>query len=97
MDGIVTANPLWGVAVVVIGGMNGIAIVQAFFRLFTGGQYNSSVSLKIRVRERYGVLVIALLILIGGFRPQLRVASRYEAATQLLRSHSDGVVVLTKP
>jgi len=95
MDGVVLAKPFLGVAVVVIGALNGIAIVQAFFRLFTGGQYNSSVSLKIRARERYGVLALAALILIGGMSPQGRVASRHEAAMQMLRSHPDRSAALT--
>ncbi len=89
MDGVVAANPLMGVAVVIIGALNGIAIVRAFFQLFTGTQYASSVSLLIRPRERYGVLTLAALILIGGINPQGRVASRHEAAVQLLRDHTD--------
>ncbi len=97
VDSVVMASPLMGFAVVIIGALNGIAIVQAFFRLFTGCRYNSSVSLKIRVRERYGVLALAALILIGGLVPQRRVTSRHEAALQLLQSHSDHQVTSATP
>ena len=65
--------------------LNGIAIVQAYFLLFTGKQYVSSVSLKIRVRERYAVLALAALILIGGLIPQPNIAYRHKAALELQR------------
>ena len=84
LDGAVVAYPHVGVAVVLASALNGIAVVNAYFRLFTGKKYVSSVSLKIRVRERYAVLALALLILIGGLIPQPNIASRYHAANVLL-------------
>lgn len=84
VDGGVAAYPLVGVAVVLVGALNGIAIVHTYFRLFTGTQFFSSVSLLIRVRERYAVLTLAALILIGGLMPYPWVASRYRAAQDLL-------------
>lgn len=83
VDGIVTAYPLVGIAVVVAAALNGIAVVQTYFRLFTGTTYVSSVSLQIRVRERFGVLALAALILIGGLAPQFNVASRHQAALDI--------------
>jgi NADH-quinone oxidoreductase subunit M len=84
VDGAVEAYPHVGVMVVLAAALNGIAVVNAYFRLFTGTKYVSSVSLKIRVRERYAVLALATLILIGGLVPQPNIASRYHAAKVLL-------------
>jgi NADH-quinone oxidoreductase subunit M len=94
VDGAVDAYPHVGLAVVLAGALNSIAIVKAYFILFTGTRYASSVSLMIRVRERYAVLTLAALILIGGLMPQPWVASRNEAATQLLidRAEALGIV-----
>lgn len=85
VDGAVEAYPYVGIAVVLAAALNGIAVVQAYFRIFTGKRYVSSVSLKIRVRERYAVLSLAALILIGGLVPQPNIASRYRAAEAMLK------------
>lgn len=84
VDGAVEAYPHVGVAVVLAAALNGIAVVQAYLRLFTGTRYISSVSLKIRASERYSVLGLAALILIGGLCPQPNIASRHHAAHELL-------------
>lgn len=84
VDGAVEAYPHVGVAVVLAAALNGIAVVQAYLRLFTGTRYVSSVSLKIRASERYSVLGLAALILIGGLCPQPNIASRHHAAHELL-------------
>lgn len=85
IDGAVVAYPYIGVTVVIATAINGIAMVQAYFRLFTGTRYASSVPLKIGGRERIAVLTLAALILIGGFIPQSSVHSRHHAAVELLR------------
>jgi NADH-quinone oxidoreductase subunit M len=41
--------------------------------------------LQIRVRERFAVLTLALLILLGGVAPQSSIALRQRAAEELLR------------
>ena len=97
VDGAVEAYPLVGIAVVLAAAINGIAIVQAFFRLFTGRHYASSVSLNIRGRERYAVLVLAGLILIGGFLPQPIVESRNLAAEELLHERENSEVNFEPP
>jgi NADH-quinone oxidoreductase subunit M len=85
IDGAVEYYPYIGVTVVIATAINGIAMVQAYFRLFTGTRYASSVPLKIGDRERFAVLTLAALILIGGFIPQSSVHSRHHAAEELLR------------
>lgn len=73
-----------GMAVVLAAALNGIAFVQAYFKLFTGTSYSSSVSLKIGRREKFAVLTLAALILGGGIFPQPGVASRHHAAIHIL-------------
>ncbi len=85
VDGAVEAHPHIGVAVVLAAALNGIAVVRAYFQLFTGTRYTSSISLRILARERFAVLALAALILIGGLVPQPGVASRHHAAEELLR------------
>jgi NADH-quinone oxidoreductase subunit M len=85
VDGVVHAFPFIGVAVVVATALNGIAVVQAYFKLFTGTRYISTVSLAVGWRERIAVLSLSLLILGGGLYPQPGVESRHHAATQILR------------
>ncbi|MFN0020074.1 MAG: proton-conducting transporter membrane subunit [Pirellulaceae bacterium] len=85
VDSTVEAYPYTGIAVVIAAALNGIAVVQTYFLLFTGKQYTSSVSLKIHVRERYAVLGLAALILIGGLIPQPNIAYRNKAALELQR------------
>ncbi len=89
VDGVVEAYPYIGIAVVVAAALNGVGMVQTYFRLFTGTRYASSVSLVISPRERYGVLVLAALILIGGLFPQTNVTSRQQAAEVLLKEREE--------
>lgn len=84
VDGVVEAYPYIGIAIVVAGAINGIGMVQTYFRLFTGTRYASSVSLQISPRERFAVLVLAALLMIGGLLPQTNVTSRHHAAEELL-------------
>lgn len=85
VDGAVSAYPYVGVVVVLAAALNGIAVVRAFFLLFTGRRYFSAVSLQVRVRERYAVLALAALILIGGLFPQPVVSSCNRAAKMVER------------
>lgn len=85
VDGAVQAFPQLGITVVIAAAINGIAVVQAYFRLFTGTRYASSVSLGIGTRERIAVLALAAIILGLGIWPQPIVESRYQAAEQILQ------------
>ena len=48
---------------VVAAALNGIAVVRAYFLLFTGARHVSTVSLAATTRERFAVLTLAALIL----------------------------------
>jgi NADH-quinone oxidoreductase subunit M len=90
VDGAVDASLYVGLAVIVASAINGIAVVRAYFRLFTGNRHFSTVPLGIGLRERLAVLTLAGLIIGGGLFPQLGLQSRYRAALDLLgqRNHS---------
>lgn len=85
VDGVIAALPQFGVAIVLAGALNGIAVLQAYFRLFTGRVHGASVSLARRPREQVAILALGGLIFLGGFFPQPHIRSRYDAALQLLR------------
>lgn len=89
VDGAVEAYPYIGVAVVIAAALNGIAVVKAYFLLFTGTRHVSSISLQSRGREQFAVLTLAALILVGGLVPQPGVLSRSRAAEQLLHDRSE--------
>jgi NADH-quinone oxidoreductase subunit M len=91
VDGVVGTYPFIGIAVVVASALNGIAMVQAYFILFTGTRYASSVPLQIGLRERLAVLALAALVLIGGLYPHPGIASRHQAAQELLEHRAAGL------
>ena len=66
--------------------LNGIAILRAYFSLFTGRRPTTSVSLQLTAKERVGVVLIAVPVLLAGwFSPQV-AASRHRVAEEILRS-----------
>jgi NADH-quinone oxidoreductase subunit M len=94
VTGVVEASPVVGVVAILAAALNGIAILRAYLLLFTGKRHVSTVSLAITGRERFAVLTLAALILLGGLLPQANVESRYKAAAAILRardaSNADG-------
>jgi NADH-quinone oxidoreductase subunit M len=84
VDGAINANLYVGLAVVAAAALNGIAVMRAYFRLFTGARHFSTVSLALGPRERFAVLVLSALVLGGGLYPQPGVASRQRVAEALL-------------
>ncbi len=88
-------GPIVGVAVVVVSALNGIAVVHAYFRLFTGTHHTSLVSLGIGARERFAVVTLTALIFIGGLIPQYNVSSRHRAAESIL--HDRAVIAGGRP
>ena len=88
VDGAIDAFPLVGIAVIFASALNGISVVHAYFRLFTGTTHTSLVSLGIVRRERFAVITMLALIFIGGLIPQYNVVSRQRAADRLLRQRA---------
>ena len=85
VDGAVEAYRYIGVAVVIAGALNGLALVKTYFVLFTGTRYASAVSLRIRQRERFAILLLSALILAGGIYPQPGITSRHRAVEALMK------------
>ena len=86
VDSAVEASPYVGIVVIAAGTLNGIAVMRAYFLLFTGARHVSTVSLGIGLRERAAVLSLSVLILGGGLFPQLGVATRQRAAEEILQN-----------
>jgi NADH-quinone oxidoreductase subunit M len=86
VEGAVEASLPTGVAVVAAGALNGIAVVRAYFLLFTGARHFSSVSLAITARERFVLLTLTALVLGGGLFPQPGVTRLYGVAERFLHA-----------
>lgn len=84
VEGVVDVYPMIGFAVVLAAALNGIAVVKAYFHVFTGTRHLATVSLVCRPPERVTILLMAILIIGGGVFPQPGVRSRYHAATALI-------------
>ena len=84
VEGGVNINPLAGTAIVIAAALNGLAVLQAYFRVFTGTRHFASIDLAIRMPERIAVLILTVLILGGGLYPQPGVSSRYKAVEKLV-------------
>ncbi len=84
VEGAVEVYPMIGMAVVVAAMLNGIAVVKAYFHIFTGTRHTASISLRCRPAERITILIMVVLIIGGGIVPQPGVESRYHAARVLL-------------
>lgn len=85
VDGAVATYPYTGAAVVLATALNSIALVQTYFRIFTGTRYPSLISLALSRREQISVWTFMGLILLGGLFPQVSIARHYHAAVMLLR------------
>jgi NADH-quinone oxidoreductase subunit M len=90
VDSAVEASPYVGIAVVAAAALNGIAVLRAYFLLFTGARHYSSVSLSVGSRERFAALTLSAIILGGGVFPQPGVSSRYRAAEDVLENRLAG-------
>jgi NADH-quinone oxidoreductase subunit M len=91
VDGAVGASPWVGFAVVVAAALNGIAVVRAYFLLFTGTRHGATLPLAITWRERVAVLTLAAILVGGGLAPQAGTAAGYRAAEQILRDRTSRV------
>jgi NADH-quinone oxidoreductase subunit M len=85
VNGAVEANPWVGLGVVAAAALNGIAVVRAYFLLFTGARHGATVPLGATARERFAVLTLATLILGLGLIPQPALMARHRAAEQILK------------
>jgi len=85
VDSVVKVNLYAGIGVLIASALNGISVLRAYLLLFTGTRHVSSVSVRIGFRERFAVLTLSTLILLGGIFPQPGVTTREQAAVAILK------------
>jgi NADH-quinone oxidoreductase subunit M len=75
--------------VVVAAALNGIAVLHAYFHLFTGASHPTAISLEARWPEWLAIAGLSICIIGGGLFPQAGVSNGYHAAVELIhrRSH----------
>jgi len=83
VEGAADVYPMVGTAIVLAAALNGISILNAYFRIFAGRRTSSTISLSARPNERVAAVLLSFLILAGGLFPQLGVLNRYHAAKEL--------------
>jgi NADH-quinone oxidoreductase subunit M len=64
--------------------LNGIAVMRAYWSLFTGCRVGGSTKLPVSRTERAAILVIVAVIFAGGLFPQPWMTTRYEASRTIL-------------
>jgi NADH-quinone oxidoreductase subunit M len=84
IEGAAQVNPFVGTAIVIAAALDGLAMLHAYFRVFTGIRHVSSIDLRIRWPEEVAMLILIGLIIGGGLYPQPGVSSRYHAAVRLV-------------
>ena len=80
VDGAVEAAPLVGIGLTAAAALNGIAVMRAYLRLFTGRQPATTYPVAATVPERVAMLTLVGLLLVGGLAPQPAVADRHAVA-----------------
>ncbi len=88
VEAAIEISPWVGGVVVASTALNGIAILQAYFRIFTGTSHRSTIPLGSVRSERIAILTFTLLLIGAGIWPQPWVHSRFDAAVELL-AHRD--------
>jgi len=84
IDGAIEENLLLGLVITLTTALNGIAIVRAYFLLFTGTTHQSTIPLGITTRERIAMISLIAIVLGGGLMPQPGVVTRHHAADEVL-------------
>ncbi len=89
IEGAVDVYPLVGTMVVIAAALNSIAVLLAYFHIFTGRHNPTLIPMSARPAERIAVWMLSVLILGGGLFPQPGVESRYHAAMKLTRQRQN--------
>lgn len=85
VEGTVEVYPVVGAMIVLAAAINGVALLRAYFRIFTGTRHIASVSIAARPAERFVAITLSALILVVGLWPNVAIRSRYHAANALLK------------
>ncbi len=92
IEGAVDVYPLVGTMVVIASALCGIAVLMAYFSVFTGRRNSPIIPMRARASEKVAVLILSVLILGGGLYPQPGIASRYHAAMELSRQRQRNAI-----
>jgi hypothetical protein len=76
-----------GIGIQYANALNGIAVMRAYFRIFTGTKHPTTIPMRSQFEERFAIVGLSLLILAGGLYPQPEVESSYQAALHLLEDY----------
>jgi NADH-quinone oxidoreductase subunit M len=85
IEGTVEVYPWVGAIIVLATAINGISLLRAYFRIFTGTRHVATVSIAARPIERAVAITVSVLILLVGIWPSAAIRSRYHAAQSLLQ------------
>ena len=85
VEGTVEIYPMVGMIVVLAAALNGVAVLRAYFRIFTGKRHVATIPLTARPAERIALVSLSLIVLGAGLWPGAAVASRHHAAEALLK------------
>jgi NADH-quinone oxidoreductase subunit M len=84
VDGAIRVHPFFGAAIVIGTALNSLAMLHAYFRVFTGKRRATIPELGAKTYEQLAVMLFVVLIIGGGLYPQIGVLSRYAAATKIV-------------
>ena len=88
IDGTLESNLWIGIVIIVVSGLNGIAVMRAYWALFTGCRQVGMSELPVTWAERLAILVLAVVIFGGGLFPQPGMNSRYGASQVVVGTQS---------
>lgn len=97
ISGTVNVYPQVGLIVVLATALCGIAILQAYIKVFAGTRKQTSISIRGQWSERVATFAMASLIIGGGVFPQLGIASRFHAAEHLFEERDRARSAWTTP
>ncbi len=75
-QGAIESNPAWAFALIAATALNGMAVMRAFFRLFSGRRIHIGET-DLTGRESYALSLVLLALLIGGIAPSWLVSQEF--------------------
>ncbi len=84
VDSVIRRSSFVGGLLVLSAALSSVAVLRAYFRLFTGHRHLTTISLRSRRPERVAILVLVSLLIGGSLGPQTFTESRFRAAQQIL-------------
>jgi NADH-quinone oxidoreductase subunit M len=86
LEGTIHTYPHVGLLAAIAAALNGITVMRIYLRLFCGSKTSYAISQAMRPRERVAMLTLLAILLGFGLAPQAFIASRWQAAEEIMRS-----------